>query len=80
MNLEVNISPKTAVWLDQQARATGEDRAVVAANVLDERAGRELAGNGFSADDRLRFFRQWVENRPARPGPLVDASRAHIYD
>lgn len=80
MNLEVNVSPKTAAWLEQQAQTTGTDQAAVAANALEELAELELGRNGFSGEDRLRFFRQWVESRPARPGPPVDASRASIYD
>lgn len=80
MNLEVSISPRASAWLAQKAHAAGTDPAAVAASALEQLAERELGSSGAARAERLHRFREWVSGLSNRPGPLVDASRASIYD
>jgi hypothetical protein len=80
MELELTISERAAEWLEQKAQAAGTDEATVAASVLNNLAEQELGSNGAAAEDRLRFFREWVAAIPPRPGPAVDASRDSIHN
>lgn len=80
MNLELNISQRTAEWLEQKAETTGTDEAAVAANLLEQLAEEELGRNGSSATQRLAALDRWLASLPPRPGPPVDTSRESIYD
>jgi hypothetical protein len=89
MNLNLSISERAAAWLQRKARAAGGDESLVAAQLLEESADRELGLNGPTNDATphqaplhrwLESFRDFVARVPARPGPAVDASRESIYD
>ena len=82
--ISAQVLPKTALWLDQEARRCGLDSSRVAAVVLDQAAkgGVSLTpeASHLSPEERLVRFRAAMDKVPARPGSPVDTSRENIYD
>lgn len=83
MTLEVTLSPKTAEWLEEKAKAAGTDEAAVAARELQRLAEQELGEKrdraAQSVEERLAEFDRWTKSLP-RCGGKADPSRDTIYD
>lgn len=82
--ITTEVSPETALWLEQEARLHGLDSAWIAAVVLDDAAKAGVSpikgASHLSSEERLRRFRAAMDKVPARPGPPVDTNRESIYD
>ena len=81
MTINVNVTNKTAAWLQQKAQEVGMDQSSVAARVLDELADRELGRRHApdSLNDWVREFDRWTASLRGCGG-RADPSRVTIYD
>lgn len=79
MTIKISLSPALEDKLKERAAASGQDVAVVAAELIEQ----AIAGNGgtaldLSPEQRAAEWRSWAENHP-RLGHSVDDSRQSIY-